>query len=238
MDPALEWVRAGILLVADVLGWILAAIWTAIGLIAYAVWTAIAFLGKWAWWGIVEFLTILERLTAGTWFGWYVFELHMSVPIFTTVFAFMLVFTFVSEWRKLDAEERDAKRHAEMIDHNLLRAKTIAARLTKLPLGDKHLNYVISLYDWRAIEHFLTAYDNMGEDVFVERLDVSTLGDIERCLDACQENVNEESELGEYGPQEDAQGFEIPTSVRVAGGAASAYGGYKMGRKLADWLTK
>ena len=225
-DTALEWARAGVLLVADVLGLILATIWT-----------VIAFLGRWAWWGIVEFLAILERLTEGTWFGWYVFELHMSVPIVTAVLTWFIVSAFVSGWREANAEERDAKLHAEMIDHNLLRAKTIAARLTQLPAGDRHLNYVINLYDWRTIELFLTSYDNMGEEVFVERLEVSDLRDIERVLDAAK-NAIEESDFEEYEPQQVAQGFEVPTSVKVAGAAAGVYGGYKMGRKLADWLTK
>ena len=236
-DTVFEWVRVGVLLVADVLGWILHAIWTALEWIAYAVWTVIAFLGKWAWWGIVEFLAILKSLTAGTWFGWYVFELPMFVPIVTFWFASCFVLGIFLAIRNEIKGDRHAKLQAETIDHNLLRAKMVAARLTQLPAGDKHLNYVFTLYDWRAIDLFLTNYDSMGEEVFVERLNVSDLESIENILRAA-ENLIEEGKGVESRPQQFAQGFEIPTSVKVAGAAAGAYGGFKLGRKIANWLTR
>ena len=192
MQTILDGMRWVILLLADVLAWILVMLGNVLLLILKF------FLIALVWFGTIieKFLKVLEYLTEGTWFGWYVFELHWLIPTFTFVAVINLFGPLT-----------------------LLALRGMMSLFKRNRYGD----------DSDAVRFYRIDEDGAGMGIFITDEDIA---DGEPDEDGY---IYRDEKIYKAIPNSRDK---IPTSAKIAGAGLAAYGGYKMGAKLANWLTK
>ena len=197
MQEVLDGLRRAILLLADVLGWMLTLLMSVLVLLLSLLFEIGIVALQWLEETVLMLLAALEYVTAGTWFGWYVFELPPVIPI-VTLFFIPSILLFVSSI----------------------------------------LGAILSVFKREEVETKFYRIEDDGTvmGIYLDEDGLDEEADEDGCVyrgdnvyKAMQTRVRRSTPKGHN---------KIPTAVKAAGAGVSFYGGYKLGARIANWLTK